>query len=125
MKLRIYRNSLRFRLSPADVAKLAGSGSIREITRFGGGQEFLCSLNVRAGIEAIQAVLSSNGISVEVPAGVAREWSKSETVGLHYSQPLGDGGSLEIAIEKDFECSDGSSEGPKEELYPNPKKTCD
>jgi hypothetical protein len=125
MKLRIYRNTLRFRLSPADVAQLAGSGWIREITRFGLGQEFLCSLQARAGIEVIRAVLGSNAISVEVPVGMAREWSKSEMVGLHYSQPVGDGGSLEIAIEKDFECRDGGDEGESEQLYLNPKKTCD
>jgi hypothetical protein len=124
MKLRIYRNTLRFRLSPADVAQLAGSGWIREITRFGVGQEFLCSLQARAGIEAIRAVLGSNAISVEVPVGMAREWSRSETVGLRHSQPVGDGSSLEIAIEKDFECRDGSSEEPKEKLYPNPNTSC-
>ncbi len=124
MKLRIYRNTLRFRLSPADVAQLAGSGSIREITRFGRSQEFSCSLHARAGLETIRAVLDSNAITVDVPAGMAREWSKSETVGLHHSQPLGDGGSLEIAIEKDFECRDGSSDEPREQLYPNPNKSC-
>ena len=124
MKLRIYRNSLRFRLSPADVERLDSTGTVGETTSFGPEQEFSYSLRAGAKTNLMHAVLSSRGICVEIPAELVREWSRSGTVGLRHSQALSDGKTLDILIEKDFECLEGNSDEQNEALYPNPNQSC-
>lgn len=124
MKLRLHRNSVRFRLSPADVARLESGGSIAETTAFGPDIEFSYCLEARADIEAMRAVLKSHCLCVEIPAVLVQGWSRTEAVGLHDIQSFGNGKTLEILVEKDFECRDEKLNDPREALYPNPGKEC-
>lgn len=124
MKLRICRNSLRFRLSPADVARLDGTGVILERTRFGAESEFSYSLYTNPDIDRPRAALDARSIRVELPLSVVRDWSRSDTVGISGSQTAGDGSVLEILVEKDFECLEGRAEDAAEQLYPNPNRAC-
>jgi hypothetical protein len=124
MKLRIYRDSLRFRLSPSDVARLNSVGVIAETTGFAQDAEFSYSLLLRPDIDAMHATLASRAICVEIPSSLARDWSGSQTVGVRHAQPLGKGKTLEILIEKDFECLEGQVNEPEVVLYPNPNKKC-
>jgi hypothetical protein len=124
MKLRLHRNSVRYRLSPADVTRLDSGGSISETTAFGPELEFSYSLRVRADIEAMRAVLNNHSLSVEIPAALVHDWSNTRAVGLHDIQSFSNGKTLEILIEKDFECRDEGMNDPREALYPNPGKAC-
>lgn len=124
MKLRIYRNSLRLRLSQGDVTTLDEVGEVTERTAFGPDGSFSYSLLRRAGSGAIQARLQPRGIVVEVPESLVHEWRGSSTVGMHHRQALGGGEALEILIEKDFECLEGKMKEPGVKLYPNPNAAC-
>jgi hypothetical protein len=122
MKLRIHRNSLRFRLNPGDVQKLDESGEMTESTLFGVGGAFIYSLQSVVGIDKMNALLTARGIVVKVPQMLVRNWRKSEQVGLETKQPLENGKELHILIEKDFECLDVPHDECGEALYPNPRK---
>jgi len=124
MKLRIYRDSLRFRLSPADVARLNERGIIVESTRFGPDAEFSYLLKTEPNANTIRATLSSRAVCVAIPRDLLHDWSHSDTVGLHHTQPAGNGKTLDIRIEKDFECLEDRVNEPGEVFYPNPKKAC-
>lgn len=124
MKLRIYRNSLRFRLTPREVAQLEASGIITETIGFGPDDEFSYSLRAHSGIDQIQATLQGRAIFVEIPRSLIHDWSRSDAVGLQQTQPTGNGKTLQIAVEKDFECLEGKTQEPGEVFYPNPMKDC-
>jgi hypothetical protein len=124
MKLRIYGDSLRFRLRPVDVARLNEQGTVVEKTRFGPDAEFTYLLRAEPNADVIRAVLSSCIVTVVIPSDLVRDWSHSESVGLHQTQVAGDGKTLDILIEKDFECLDGQMNEPGEVFYPNPSKAC-
>jgi len=124
MKLRIYRNSLRFRLTPADVAALNETGVVVETAGFGAGTEFSYSVRTRPNIRAMRASVEPHAISVEIPRSMIHDWRRNQAVGLEHSQPIGKGKTLHIAIEKDFECLEGKMQEPGEIFYPNPNKSC-
>jgi hypothetical protein len=122
MKLRINRNSLRFRLSPADLERLDDVGAISEKAEFAPGVEFSYMIRARSAIHAIRANLDANSIIVEIPTSMVSDWRQSDTVGLHHTQPLDNGSTLDVLIEKDFECLDEKMNEPGVVLYPNPNK---
>jgi hypothetical protein len=124
MKLRIYRNSLRFRLGPADVARFNAEGTVVEKMRFGPEAEFSYLLRTEPNVNAIRATLTARAICVEIPINLVRQWSEGKAVGLHHVQQVGSGKTLDILIEKDFECLEGKMNEPGEAFYPNPNKAC-
>jgi hypothetical protein len=124
MKLRLYRDSVRFRLSQGDVTNLLRTGRLTETTTFGAGIQLSYSLRLVSGDAAIRAVFVGNDICVELSRSEAMEWGEGEAVGMNHLQDLGWGKRLEILIEKDFECLEEAMNGAGEELYPNPKKVC-
>jgi hypothetical protein len=58
-------------------------------------------------------------ITVLVPAGVANAWCSTDLVGIAESVSLGSLGSLDLLIEKDFACLDGSDE-ENQDTFANP-----
>lgn len=124
MKLRIFRDSLRFRLTPAEVSRLDETGTVVETADFVPEAHFSYSLRTRADIPAMRARLESRAIYVEIPATLVHDWKSGDAVGLHNVQALADGKRLEILVEKDFECLEPQMNPPGEVFYPNPNKNC-
>jgi hypothetical protein len=121
MKLRLCGNSIRLRLTPAEVAMLCRNGAVGEVTHIDERSRLEYRLESNARIEQIGATLEGASIIVRLPKSMADEWAANEQVGISHLQPLTGGGSLTILIEKDFEClhSDETEEGVV--LYPNPR----
>lgn len=120
MKIRIHRNSVRFRLSKTEVAKLEKEGYLEETTDFGPAQ-LIYAVQKWAGTE-LQARFEHNKISLEVPDQLLTGWAGNNTVGFEGNMPLSDGSSLFMLIEKDFKCLDNATEDQSDN-YDNPK-TC-
>jgi Family of unknown function (DUF7009) len=121
MKLRLYENSLRFRLTPAEVAELAEGGQVISQASFGVKGKLRYGLRCDPSAAGITASFESENITVVVPAAMARRWAGSDEVRLFAEQSTDAGASLRILIEKDFECVDASKSEPGLELYPNPR----
>ncbi|MDP9172832.1 MAG: hypothetical protein M3O30_03075 [Planctomycetota bacterium] len=122
MKIRLYQDSLRLRLSPDEVRQLDQTGNLHQTTHFGVGVELTCKLQMTAAAKEIHATLHNNTIVIDLPRTLADNWAKGDQVGLTISQPAGDGRWLKILIEKDFECLHPQANEPNASFYPNPRK---
>lgn len=124
MKLRLYRNSIRLRLSLGDVAKLQLVGVISAQIDFGPESAMIYRIRLLADISKMRASFSGNRLSVDIPAGLAGKWADSDQVGLQEKQEVAGKEPLEILVEKDFECLESVAAGSGEVFYPNPGKVC-
>jgi hypothetical protein len=112
MKLRFHSNTLRFRLSQSDVARLAETGRVEESISFPG-RELAYAIELGASPEMITSFDGAR-IRIEVPRERARSWIESNQEGIETL-----GGSPKIIIEKDFQCL--HKEGAEQvDAFPNP-----
>lgn len=116
MKLRLRGNSIRLRLSQADVSRLADAGAVEESLKFGHGDEFVYRLQSRREVGPMSATFQGGIVEVSVFAGLMQSWMASDEVGI-YGQSHG----VAIAIEKDFRCLvERPGEGDAD-AFPRPK----
>jgi len=122
MKLRIRGNSLRLRLGPSEVARLATAGRIEEAVAFGPGQPLVYALEASGDATEPRASFADNVLLVRLPRAAVETWARTEQVGIAGEQPLGGDvsqGTLRLLVEKDFECLDRAPE-EGEEAFPHP-----
>jgi hypothetical protein len=112
MKLRFRNNSLRLRLNQREVAALATGASIEERVEFPGGAALVYRLAPES-VASGSAELNQSTITVRVPVASARAWEASEEIGLYYRS-----GPVEVAIEKDLQCTDERPEERDPYAYP-------
>lgn len=104
MKLRIKGNSLRLRLTKAEVARIALGEAVSEEICFSPGSWLVYSLEPSDNVKEIAARFEGNLVRVLLPLGVASDWAGSETISLVASQKSAENSSLSLLIEKDFFC---------------------
>lgn len=102
MKIRIKGNSIRFRLTKTEVAKLAETGFVEETTSFPSGETFRYAV-VSSPEGTKGASFEDGSIIVSIPNDWAKAWNSNEEVGTSFSLngPTTD---LNVLIEKDFNC---------------------
>ena len=119
MKLRMQANSIRLRLKRAEVEQLARAGRVEERISFDGrGEVFHYVIEAVPAASKPHAILKGHGMLVFVPAEAVTKWASSDEVGIEALQPNG-AGELQILIEKDFACLNGS-EDQNVDTFPNP-----
>ena len=118
MKLRIREQSVRFRLSPDDVAMLGRGEPVTKALKLGP------KLDVTYGIESTDAQTvgirpTSAAIVIQCPTEVLKALTESDQVGFEETISLEDGGELTVLVEKDFQCliPRGEDDGT---TFPNP-----
>jgi len=111
MKLRFRKNSLRLRLNQREVAALSAGEAIEERVDFPG-STLLYRLVPSASPEGA-ARFSEGTITVSLPETMARSWERSGDIGVYYRA-----GSLDVAIEKDLECTEVREEERDPFAYP-------
>jgi hypothetical protein len=121
MKLRLYRNSIRFRLGRDEVEQLHSKGSLSESTPIAPGVELTYCLRTGTGAGA-RVTLESNQLCVELPKAVVADWATSEQVQITAEQETGPEQSLKILVEKDFECLNPGMSESSANPFPNPNK---
>lgn len=123
MKLRIYGDSLRLRISPSEMARLLQSGRIEETIHFGPEPDSRLTyalVAVRDQNSPFAVRRSPEEIVVLVPAAQASTWAESEEVGIYGTVEAGTG-RLQLAVEKDFACLD-KSDHEDQDTYPHPNQ---
>jgi hypothetical protein len=113
MKLRLQGNSLRLRLTRAEVARLDDHGTVEEAVSFKSGGSLTYRIQSDTGAEQLHADFSGGAITVLIPTQTVRTWAAGDEVGL-YAQDV----ALRIAVEKDFRCLTRPEEEP--DAYPHP-----
>lgn len=120
MKLRIRDNSIRLRLTRAEVDSLRDDGLVSARTGFPGGREFQYVVESSPASVNPGAFFSDNVVTVRLPETAVLAWANSEQVSIVGEQRLDDGEPLTILVEKDFAClapRDGEDES---DMYPHP-----
>ena len=124
MKLRIRGDSLRFRLSQAEVKRLQQGESIMEHVRFHPQSSLMYGLKTQREVLAMTAQFEGNQVWVTVPAKMAFDWASSDKVEILGEQDNGAEKKLAILIEKDFTCLKPRRNESEDEsdLFPNPNE---
>ena len=102
MKLRIYGDSIRLRLKINEVSRIATGESIVETTRLPD-SVLIYSLEVSE-TDGFSVTFSDGKLVVTLPKADAEKWASTDEVSLLSEQPLADGGTLSLLVEKDFTC---------------------
>jgi len=118
MKIRIKGNSLRYRLTKSEVARLGSDGSLEEHTEFAGKTLVYAIEPARNGATNLSADFTGDKIVLYMPKEMINELVNTERVGFEESSGL-----LSLLIEKDFACIDRVVEDQSDN-YPNPSITC-
>jgi hypothetical protein len=121
MKLRIKGNSMRFRVSRSEVARLLAADPLVETIQFApeAGARFTFALQREPSVTIPTVQYTQNKVLVLLPAGQADAWGGTDQVGIAEDISLGEFGALTLLIEKDFACLDGSDED-NEDTFANP-----
>ena len=109
MKLRLEENSLRLRLSEAEVQQFAATGRVAYTIAFGpgAGQTLLYALErlpAASPATAVQVRYEAGALAVEVPFTMAQNWTDTENIGFKEQVLVADGQELRILVEKDLDC---------------------
>lgn len=104
MKLRIRDNSVRVRLTRAEVDALRDTGIVSARTGFPGGHDFQYLVESSPASVNPGAFFSGNAVTVRLPETTVLAWANSEQVSIAGEQRLDDGEQLMILVEKDFAC---------------------
>jgi len=117
MKLRIYKDSVRLRLSQADIAQFAATGSVRDVIDFAPGAHFSYALESASFVDRVRASYSAGALRILVPPQLADQWSRSDEVAIRSN-----GDSPSLLIEKDFKClhRETDQESDDADAFPNP-----
>ena len=102
MKLRIHSDSIRLRLSQADVLRFKDEGSVASAISFGPGETLFYRLSMDGRIDDPAATFKAGEIDVRLPTEMAVNWTRSDEMGISGNQNLNSGVTLQILIEKDF-----------------------
>jgi hypothetical protein len=124
MKVRIHDNSIRFRLTQSEVARLAAEGRVEGSVRFAPAPDDLFTYAVETSAQCVEvrAQRSEREIWVTLPENLARAWATEDQVSIEHVQRIGADALLRILVEKDFRClhhGPGDNEGDADS-FPNP-----
>ncbi len=105
MKLRIEDNSLRLRLSEAEVHQFADAGRVAAVLPLGPtATDSLTYALERVETEHFRVTYGAGAITVKVPATLANHWISTDQNGLSATLLLTESQTLKVLIEKDLDC---------------------
>ena len=106
MKLRIQGNSLRMRITNAELNLFRETGQVEEAIAFGPAEEQKLRYVLLKAPEYsnLQVSFNPNRVTVHVPAETATNWANSEQNGFEGFIDNGTPKGLKILIEKDLDC---------------------
>jgi antitoxin component of MazEF toxin-antitoxin module len=106
MKVRIQGNSLRLRLSAAEVQQFAQTGRVDEAIAFGPEQAQTQHyvLARRDAVAGITVDFTGNSVMVYLPESVAAAWTSQSDTGLSGVVENGTASGLKVLIEQDQDC---------------------
>jgi hypothetical protein len=121
MKLRIKGNSLRFRITRSELAKLAAAARLDETVHFSRdeGSSLVYALEHEASSLSATLRYRSPEIVIVLPTRDITALVNTDQVGVYSTIDLGPRGTLDLLVEKDFACLD-LSDADNVDTFPNP-----
>jgi hypothetical protein len=127
MKLRIKGDSLRFRVSRSELEKLLGGKRIEDTIHFTAAPDarLTYALESTQQSDSLRIQYEPQSVTVFLSEEQAKSWGKEGEVGIYTSVEIGEAGSLEVIVEKDFACLDrGGEENVDTFANPHAGATC-
>jgi len=118
VKLRIFDDSIRFRLTRREVARIARGAAVESTCRFPGGERLVYALRISDG-RKLDARMRDGRVEIAIPRARAMKWARSTAVSLRGESRAN--GVFRMLIEKDFECIVPREHEDQSDLYLNPK----
>jgi hypothetical protein len=119
VKLRIKGDSLRLRLTRAEVQQLADSGSVEERVHMTPSGVLVYRLARTTEAATLGASFVAGVVEIQVPEKTALDWCASDLVTLEHVQPHG-AVRLRIVVEKDFACLAPRADEDESDNFPHP-----
>ncbi|MBF9239056.1 hypothetical protein I2I05_16760 [Hymenobacter sp. BT683] len=105
MKLRFEDNSIRLRLSEAEVAHFAQTGRVAVVVPLGlSSRENLTYALERSETEEFRITHGAGAITIKVPAALATKWTSTDQNGLSATLMMAESQPLKVLVEKDLDC---------------------
>ena len=120
MKLRILGNSVRLRVSQAEMSQIRSQGVVREYVEFGPQRRLVYELRTVTG-GRVGASFDDACVRVMIPRAVAERWQEPDEVSISGEQELPGGEYLKILVENDFQCLVPRDAEDQSGLFPNPQ----
>jgi len=124
MKVRIHANSIRVRLTQSEVRRIAGGSSVEQTTAFSPLAKLCSRVESSPQVQKPIATFENHCLTLRLPSIEVRRWAESEEVGIEAEQPIEDGTSLHLLVEKDFECLHPRGEEIAD-AFPRPARAAD
>ena len=121
MKLRVRDNSIRLRLTQAEVELVRADGLVRGRVPLAGSNNFEYVLESSPATVKSEAHISNNVLTVRVPEAEILSWSDSDEVSISATQLVDGGDELTILVEKDFACLAPRDGEDETDMYPHPE----
>lgn len=121
MKLRLRGNSIRLRLTQAEVQSLDETGCWKDIVMFGpaGTHRFVYQVEAASVLRAsvsMNASAQETIVKATLPKADVAKWLAGSDVGIYFEEPWG----LKVAVEKDFRCLDEKRDEDESDNFENP-----
>ena len=112
MKIRLFGDSIRLRLTQVEVEVLSKGGAIEAVIPFPG-EALGCVVQASDG--PLEARYGAGRITVLLPGSATTAWASSQEEGMYATA-----GSLRIAVEKDYNCLHKPDSPDNAGTFPNP-----
>ena len=124
MKLRIHKDSIRFRFTRGEVATLSGGEALEECVAVGPSAHQTLTYRVVPSSDSdetagICADLDVDALTVRVPLGTLQAWEKGEPLAIETDQKWATG-KVRILLEKDMQRLNPKEGEELPGVYPNP-----
>ena len=114
MKLRLSDDTLRLRLSPAELETFARQGELTTLIRFTADQHLTCRLQRDPAADSGLVVhFTGSVLTIHLPASQADTWTTTDQVGFETVNDLGAGEHFRILVEKDLACRHKETPDPE------------
>lgn len=110
MKLRIHGNSLRLRISDADLSRLRWEGRLECWMGLGPGRRFTYSIETSHDTDRMTAHFESDALTLLMPREWVDQWTPAEDERLESMQDIDGDQQLHIVVEKDLPCQRDSQD---------------
>ena len=112
---------MRVRLAQTEVEALRRDGFVEAQTGFPGGRALRYEIESSPASVMPTASFSDGVVQIRLPETTVLAWATTEQVSIAGEQPLGDGETLRILVEKDFTCLVPREGEDDSDMYPHPE----
>lgn len=123
MKIRLYQDSVRLRVSPSEMQDLVKNLPIAEKFSWGDKNSVhpLSFHLIPSEITQLKTGETQGTYLIEWSKALINEWANSEETGMYHTFSVKGGINMSVAIEKDFACK-GRDDENKADRFPNPNQ---